>query len=240
MKGKGLKLILQLIISDREVQRLSKACTQEHARRLQAAVEALQREMLRNGNNILKASTKVFHAHCNRTSCCCVHEDFEKEVLNSLSMAAPLQQQQEPPATKFRDDFTLERNLKKELAQVIKTRNDTAYEIIQQYFARAHAKLHFQGEESLDPAERLLCDYDSVVQLRLASDPEILFQRVATWLCTRIPKHCRTCGIHFKKKKGIKCLECKCECFCSVKCQINDEANRAFCHARECGLVSNN
>lgn len=238
MNNKGLELVLTIIFCDREVKRVGDAYHEEHRRRVAEATQALRREMKRNGNNVIKASKRVFHSQCvAHSGTCSIHEEFEKEVLKQLrkkEKATP-----SPPAAVGGDflDATLERSLYKELNRTIEARNKAAYQLIQQHFAHAHAKRLALGEESLDVTERLLCDYESVAQLRISSDPVLLFQRVYEWLRTTASVaaagNCKSCG---SKKATIKCVNCKQHCFCSVACQVKDEGNRIFCHANECGL----
>lgn len=239
MNNKGLELVLTIIFCDREVKRVGDAYHVEHNRRVVEATQSLKREMKRNGNNLIKASKRVFHSQCvAHSGTCSIHEDFEKEVLKQLRK----KEKATTPATSGGGggdflDATLERSLYKELNRTIEARNKAAYQLIQQHFARAHAKRLALGEESLDVTERLLCDYESVAQLRISSDPELLFQRVYEWLRTTASVaaagSCKSCCI---KKAIIKCANCKQRCFCSVACQVKDEGNRIFCHANECGL----
>lgn len=256
--NKGLQLILTVIFTDRERQRLQRLYDEEHGRRVKEATEALKRELKRNGNNALKASKKVFHAHCGKRAHCCSNDEFEKEVLAGTVGTAPgtapavplsntgssstvtstispgVKTTETAPAVSYHDT-TIERTLKRELDRVVNERNRAAYQLIQQYFARAHLKFKMLGEDKLDAAERLLCDYDSLVELNIASDPLHLFVRAHQWIESRAPGQCRGCGI---KKATVKCAECGQRCFCSIPCQVKDGANRVFCHEHECGIVT--
>lgn len=230
---KGLQLILTIMCSDKETVRLERLVAKEHARRLDEATRAMQQEHRKNGHNILKAAKKVFHAKCNSKTC--KSDEFEREVIEAMETKDPLSCAGKKLSS-FDFDATKERSLKKELDRVLEIRNGAAYQLIQQHFAHAHAKRMAHGDESLDVAERLLCDYESVEQLKISSDPALLFFRVAQWLHTRLPDRCRACG----KRATIKCQQCGKRCFCSILCQVQDESNRVFCHAHECGVLLNN
>lgn len=225
---KGLQLILSIIFSDRERDRLSRAYNKEHTRRIKGATQALQREL--KSTTMLKATKKVFHSKCGNQSHCCSNDAFEKEVLIYLKMQQQQQQQEEEQQQQDWEDASLERRLKKELEIIVKKRNEAAYQLLQQHFAKSHMKRALLGEHALDATERLLCDYESVEELKIASDTALLFRRVHEWVTTRIPGQCRSCG----KKATIKCAQCGQRCFCSIPCQVKDEANRLFCHQHEC------
>lgn len=235
---KGLQLIMTLMCANKQITTLTSELCQEHERRVRGALIALDKEMDKNGNKVLPAAKQVFHGTCSSNHHCCSNEGFEKEVLQRYSeLAEPLEEEEKEQGTPFYLEDGKEKELKRELDRALDSRNKAAYQLIQQFFARAHLKRVIQGEEALDPAERLLCDYTTVVQLKIASDPELLFRRVGEWLHTRIPGHCRACG-KSTRKRGVKCEKCKMQCFCSVACQVNDESNRVFCHAHECGLLN--
>lgn len=258
---KGLQLILTVIFTDRERQRLERLYDEEHERRVKEATAALRKELKRNGNNVLKASKKVFHANCGKKKAhCCSNDEFEKEVLagtasgtesgtaSGTALAVPIstgsasakpatstvKEKGTAPAVPSYQDTTLERAIKRELDRVVNERNRASYQLIQQHFARAHLKRHLHGDEALDAAERLLCDYDSLEELNIASDPGVLFRRVYQWIESRVPGLCRGCG---KKSATFKCAQCGQPCFCSIACQVKDGANRVFCHEHECGLL---
>lgn len=234
---KGLQLILTIMCSDKEAARLERLINKEHTRRFNEATRAMQQEYRKNGHNVLKAAKKIFHAKCNAKTC--KSDEFEREVIEAMETKEELKGPLTWPVKKlssFDFDATLERSLRKELDRVLVIRNGAAYQLIQQHFARAHAKRVVLGDESLDVAERLLCDYASVEQLKISSDPTLLFFRVAQWLRTRLPDRCRACG----KQASIKCQQCGKRCFCSIPCQVQDESNRVFCHAHECGILLDN
>lgn len=229
---KGLKLILELTCATREANRLNEAYETEHERRLSVATRALQIEMQRNGNDVIKAAKKIFHKHCLATGHCTINDEFEKAVLLRLSTQEPVVASLVPKFESFGNNLK-ELSLKRELDRALSARNAASYQLIQQYFARAHAKRVVLGENALDPTERLLCDYPSVVELKIASDPDMLFAKVTQWLRSRKQDCCRACG-KSTKKKGIKCGKCGLRCFCSIVCQVEDESNRVFCHDHEC------
>lgn len=237
---KGLQLILAIIFCDRERDRLSRALAAEHTRRIHEAAIAMRKEMDRNGNKFLKASKTLFHSKCRKGfHHGCSNDEFAKEVTTFMMD----NKQDYEVSGRIRtnssgnfEDVALEKSLKKELIRINKKRNDAAYELVQQYFARAHLKRAALGESSLDVTERLLCDYESVTELQISSDAELLFKKIGEWLEGRKKSTlCRTCE---KKTASIKCGTCKHACFCSIACQVRDEGNKMLCHAHECDLLT--
>lgn len=246
-----MTLLITLMCADRKLHQLEAEVQRLEDEHVAQAARELEREMLGNGDDLLKATTAVLHRSCHVSAdtlqCgqCKVTAEFEKRVLelwakNKLARTSETTETKDNEAAfdygAAWDDL---RTVKREIQAALGDRNRAAYSLVQKFFARAHLKRCTLGLAELDPVERLLCDYQSVRDLKLSKDTKRLFGHVAAWLRTRKPEHCRGCG---KKcpppnKGGIRCGACKMLCYCSIKCEVSDGANQIFSHTHECGLL---
>lgn len=242
-----MTLLLTLMCADRKLRRLEQAADKMQQEHVAHAAACLERELSRNGDDLLKATVAVLHRGCREAGTSPLHQckvtpEFEKQMLETWT-----KQQQDPSAQErvSAGDFDYNvawaetRRCKREIDEALDERNKAAYRLVQKFFARAHFKRCMLGPEHLDPAERLLCDFQSVSDLRISSDTGRLFGHVAMWLRTRTPGRCRGCGKRGceHRKGAVRCRQCGMACYCSIQCEIADGANQIFSHSHECGLL---
>lgn len=198
----------------------------------------------------------MFHSECTKKGHCKCQMDksLEKDIIRRWGLLRQqflfddslVNMKQEVAIELLRVEMRQLKQVREEVDVCLRKRNELACHIMRHFFAPALIRCLEGAKDTLNPGERLLCDYTSVKQLALCRDVDSVFETAAEWLFrvdTAPPRalRCYKCDKQRPSKrskdKGIECAHCEgAAWFCSIQCQVWDETENVFCHKHECGF----